>query len=616
MAAICFAGIIKEKRKGMPMAEKKEKRQYTNSLAGQSKDEIICSFAYSLATASAMSPKSETRSALLQLWRKSDITDAGYSEKQLRRYKSRALIHDESFSRLASLLKEAATDRVLLSGIASKVLMDLSACLERLFKEDNEIVSIGSMDAGKLAEAKGKINWNKVRRDWAPAVAYLRTFLSEEEYLADIGKRGITVTGIYKELVEMILSKETDMRWFVNRSGLPDDKKRINQYNHPSDYFRLCMDEAFDRLTYMQERFMLACGSPEFDCFRGYAVACLEDDAAGMESGYDILITDEMGASPLNREKPEDDAFAPPEESYFDFWISKGCLKVAYEYSRIGIDIMAVCRAASLSRKDASSSVKEAFMYYEIMKGERVQFTSKRDKEAVSEIIARLWIGRAFEKELSRVLQQKQGGGKNENTSKLKKVAEEAKQKSDRLEAALSKEKSRAEAAEKKAGSGDKQLLAEIAALRKVIKEKDAALKERDEDIKDLKELFMADESAGEETVSKGSSIGEAEFMEFIRSHKVLVWGLREETERKYKALYPELSFVASDRRLTNQQLESYDVLIMATNYTSHGQFFAARDAAKRRGMPMAYLAKTDNSPEALLKALEIAAFEGAKSLR
>ena len=95
----------------------------------------------------------------------------------------------------------------------------------------------------------------------------------------------------------------------------------------------------------------------------------------------------------------------------------------------------------------------------------------------------------------------------------------------------------------------------------------------------------------------------------------MLVWGLRDETARKYQELFPELTFADSDRRLTRQQLEAYDVLLMATNYTNHGNFWAARDTAKASGIPMVYLEKTANSPESLYRALDIAVGEGAGKL-
>ena len=81
----------------------------------------------------------------------------------------------------------------------------------------------------------------------------------------------------------------------------------------------------------------------------------------------------------------------------------------------------------------------------------------------------------------------------------------------------------------------------------------------------------------------------------------------REETERKFKEMFPELSFVSSDRRLTRQQLTAYDAVLMATNYTGHGHFWAARDSVKAAAKPMAYLDKTANTPDKLYKALSIA---------
>lgn len=597
------------------MASKQDTTPYTNSLAGQSKEDIICSFAYSLATASALSTKEDTKTALLQLWRKCDISEEPFSDKQIRKYKTRALLHDESFERLAALLKEGTSDRGLLGGIASRVFMDMSRCLEMALDAEGEIKTHEGLC---FVEADGKrdlINWTKVRWDWAPAVAYLRTFLSMEDYRSEMEKRGLEITGFYKELVDNVLSKDSEMLWFINRSFLPDDKRRITKYNNASEYFMLCMDNAYERLTYIQERIMLASGSPEFGAFRGHAISSLINDAAGMRSGYDILLSDEMGSSILNREKPGNDIFAPPDECYFDFWTEKGILREAYEYARMGIDILAICRAAKLTKKDASSVVKEAFMCYEIIKNESIGFTSKKDREAVTELISRLWVERAFERELSHVVTRNKKSSSGESVSKMKKTTDELKKKVASLEKSLALATKRADIAEKVANDGNKALLAEIAALKKDLKEKDRTILEQQEDIDELKELFIEDDVPLDERSGAAEMLTEDEFLEYIRTHRVLVWGLREETAQKFRAIYPELSFASSERRLTKQQLEAYEVLLMSTNFTGHGNFFAARDTAKRLKMPMAYLAKTDNSPAALHRALEIAVFGGAKAL-
>ena len=577
--------------------KKQDNPYYTNRLIGRSKEDIICDFAYSLTVASDMSPVYETKKALLELWRKDsygELLSQSLSEKQLRKYKSRGLLYDDTFVKIASLLKIGTEDKDLLGAIASKVLMDLGVCISRILEDEENSIS------------DGDINWDRIRRDWAPAIAYLRMFFSKEQYEDELKKRGIRLSGAYKDLVDAVFSQNDKICWFINRQNLPDDKQRITKYLHPSDYFSLCMDLTYERLTYIQGRFLFACGTAEYGTFKGYAISSLDDDSTAMRSGYDILLADEMEVSVLNAEKPDINAFAPPEESYFDFWTAKAALKVVYEYSRIGVDILAVIRASALGRNDASSVVKEAFLCYEMMKGESVSFTSKRDKEAVTELIVRLWISRGFEKQYAQLFMQKKQN-KDSDASKHKKRADRLQEENELLTRKLAQADRRAASVGKQADASAKQLMAELRALKKEIREKELLLQEKDIEIEEIKRLAEGTAAESDEAGNASEkSIDETTFRAYIQSHRVLVWGLRDETEKKYKEMYPELVFVSSDRRLTKQQLEAYDVLIMATNYTNHGNFWAARDTAKRCGIPMAYLEKTANSPDAFFRALGI----------
>ncbi len=596
----------------------KKRSQYTNSLTGLSKEDIVYSFAYSLATASSSSPKGETRKALLYLWRDYEHVPDAVSEKQLRKYSYRALMHDTScFRRLVQLLTKATTDRHLMGAITSRIIMDFASCIKELIETDDGTIDyLLSEDMLDSPDGKRKVECWELRSEWSSAVAYLRTFMDKKDYQAELEELGISLSPIYEKIVDAVLSQDTPVMWFARRNDQQNDKLRLTKYSHKSEFYKACLENTYDRMTYSLEFFPFLCGSPEFDSFRGYCISSLMDDASGMLSAQNQLVAGEMEASPLNIEKPDRSAFPPQEEHYFDHWITKGILKEVYAFTRIGVDILAVCRAAKLTKRDAVSIVKEAFMFYEIMKGEAVSFTSKRDKENVTEIISKLWIDRCLEKELQQTYMQKTGKTAAESASKVRKVTDELKKENERIARKLEKAEDRVAAAEKKAESAAKEQLAEIAALRKDIREKERLLDEKDAEIKDLKALFEADNVVEEEEGSSDNSrLTEEEFRAYIQSHNVLIWGLRDETALKFKEMFPELTFISSDRRLTSQQLKAYDCFIMATNYTNHGRFFAARDMAKKVGIPMAYLAKTDNTPETLYRALKIAAYGGAKDL-
>ena len=589
----------------------KDNRGYTNSLAGRSKDEIICDFAYSLATASERSPKNGTKQAFLALWRKSKLEGCNIPEKLLRKYKVRALMHGEDFVRLAGFLKTATESGEYLGAVSSKILMDFIASLSDLL-EDEDAPFPSEIARDGIEDAYGKVHWARVRCDWASAVAFLRTFYSKDEYIDELERMGIPLVSPYKMLTDVVFSDT--FRWFPNRENEMDDKKQVTTYSHPSEYYELCMAEAYDRLIQVQDGFVFAASAPEYGAFRGYAVSGLSDDAQGMRSGWEQILSDEMEASPMNADRPEKAAFAPPESVYLDFWLAREFNIASYEYARAGIDIAAVCREADLARRHAISVIKEAFLCCEILNGGRLSFTSKKDKEAAAGFIVRLWIARCFEKEMPLACGQKNTPQK-EGAAKTKKAADDLRKENESLKRSVERADARAEKAEKRADSAAKSLMAEIADLKKQIKEKDALIKEQSEDIDELKSLFDISEGSANQNETSSSRLSEEEFRAYIREHKVLVWGLREETAQKFRALYPELTFVSSDRRLTKQQLEAYEVFIMATNYTNHGNFFAARDAVKRQKMPMAYLEKTANTPEALYRALDIAVFGGAKAL-
>ena len=95
----------------------------------------------------------------------------------------------------------------------------------------------------------------------------------------------------------------------------------------------------------------------------------------------------------------------------------------------------------------------------------------------------------------------------------------------------------------------------------------------------------------------------EAQFVEFIKKYKVLIWGVRDKTERKYKELYPELYFANTDRDLTFQQVSAYDAVIINTSFTSHSKYFCARDVIKSAKKPFSVLSGGANNQSQLWKA-------------
>lgn len=594
--------------------DKKNRKEivYTNSLLGRSKDDIIFDFAYSLATAPHQHPKNETKKALLKIWKNYDLTEE-LQEKDRRKYQGRALMRDESFVRLAVLLKEGTKDNDLMFGIAGRVLMDLSDCIESLLDGESNIRSIEELNNSMISKDNGHINWVKVKRDWSPAVAYLKTFCSKDILKEGMVKRGFSLNEDYEALADFVLNDD-EMSWFADWAGEDADKKRISKYRNRSEFYDLCIELAYDRLSYLQSYFMFVSASPEFGSFRGHRIAGLEMDAEGMNEGYSNILQGEKEASFLAAEKPDIEMGPPSDESYFNYWTAKAALEAAYEYARSDIDILAITRSADLSRKDMTDIIKEAFLCYETTKGENIGFASKRDREAVVRLVVRFWMSESLAKELSRLLKDKKKPA-DEGTAKYKRLLDEQKKQNEKLKGEASRAEERIATAEKNADKRVKAIMGEMASLKKELKEKDELIAEKNKEIDEIKRLSEEFETDILDYADDKDRVTEEVFREYIQEHRVLVWGLREETEQKFRDMFPQLSFISSDRKLTKTQLDTYEVLIMATNFTSHGDFYNARDTAKRTGIKMAFLEKTANTPDSLYRALDIAVFRGAKAL-
>lgn len=397
------------------------------------------------------------------------------------------------------------------------------------------------------------------------------------------------------------------MLWFIDRSYDKEDKQQISQYTNQTEFYKLCIRLIYDRLRYIQSIFRFAASDAEYGAYRGYALAGLKQDTDGMRSGYDQIRLDETETSALNRKEPDKDAIIPPDDAYIDHWTAQESLKISYEYARAGIDVMAACRAADLTRKEITDIIKEAFLEYESWTNVSSGYSSKREREAVTKLIVRLWMSRCLSKAVSSLCVPKNDAPKEE-TAKIRRTAAELKKENESLKRKVAKLSEELEGESKKLKERNKGHMNEMAAAKEALKEQAKSLEEKEREIEELRMLLdMESSESVEEETTKESGFGEAEFREYISQHKVLVWGFREETERKFTEMFPELSFVSSDRRLTRQQLTAHDVALMATNYTGHGNFWAARDTVKAAGIPMAYLDKTANTPDKLYKALSIA---------
>lgn len=598
---------------------------YTNDLTGRAKEDIMLDFAYSLVTSGKNASNAFVREGLIKFWRQNQLQLTEFSEKKIKRYNCRRVSDEEDMTRIASVLKTMTESEDGRTDIVFGIVLGMSRHVVRIMRKNglgkkDEPLSFEAAYHAFFDENTSK-DLQRFRSDWSSAAAFARTFMKKDAFSllleeADLTNEDSLVRRTVPLIADIVFCNDDSFLWFPDKSRLKDDKRGIAKYNTDSDFYRLCMQEAHERLMYLRDTFMFACGLPEYGSYIGYTLSGFYSDCEAMRDAGDALLQGEMKVSPLSAEKPNAITKGPSDKNYMNYWFAKGALKCIYEYASSGIDIMIVARGADLSKRETELIVKEAFGLYELWTGDdKFSFTSKRDKEAVSEVIVRLWLVRCLEKQLSKFGRGKKSSAEKESSAGLKRVLKDYEQKNASLEKKLSAAEQNIKKAEASSSGEIKELRAEIARLKETISKKDDEIKAGENERKELLDLFMISDDAEEETRLEETPLTEAEFRAYINERKVLVWGLRDETARKFQEMFPELTFISSDRRLTRQQLEAYDVLLMATNYTNHGNFWAARDTAKAVGIAMAYLEKTANSPECLYRAFDIAAGSGAEKL-
>ena len=290
------------------------------------------------------------------------------------------------------------------------------------------------------------------------------------------------------------------------------------------------------------------------------------------------------------------------------------------EYLISGIDIFSAASLYDLPVKECRNIVKKAFLYYDIRyfsekrTNDACDYEKESDRIAVMEMTARFWADSIISSRLDLLLDENRLDRNRKEKTELSQAR--------RLIRSLRDEVEDLRGRQQEAGSKDLSEIKEKNALIKELRselhktEKKltgavaqiAALEDENRDLRAMVDSVLQDENEdADENASARTGITEDYFKEYIRTHKVLVWGLRPSTEQKYTELYPELSFADSNRKLTARQLEGCDTFIMCTSNTCHGNYWAARDTVKRSGIRMAYLAKTMNDPMYLWQALDVA---------
>lgn len=616
------------------MAKSKKKKKGKQATDTRVRDELVCNFAYSLATAPEGSGRAELKKEMIRVWKESSVSDdEGLSQAVLAKYKQRALITDPSFDRIANTLKLFAAkgnaDAIMLAAIGSFS----NEIFSKLKPYKDQLQITESMPASQiismLFDCDARQNWSKIQSDWSPAVLYFREFTDKDQLYSSLEENGLKRFRYLESVANLFLDdgiyiNGRKVAWGEERD--PDavtDSVLIASYDNESEFYDACMKIAYQRFKYFEADFLYLSSSPTFGAYNDMLAYNWRSDVDAKNHAIEIMKEDEKKSSILSMDYDEDSP-CPSLQDWVSIWLAEAVLDHVYAYARQGIDVLALCRRSSVSEKEARLIVKEAFLMYDTDVSFREEsYSAQAVRKSIVRNIATLWIDRVVSKQAAAALSSKMAGPKSKDiryqVKRSDRIIADLSGKIESLQAELDRERANAVPAKKDNGEA-KALRSEIVKLKAELESKDQQIGRVEREVSDLREIFRMSLENGEPGAEKGpatreEAMSEEAFREYIHEHKVLIWGLRDSTESKYMALYPDLSFTPSYRKLTKQQLLSYDVLIMCTSYTNHASFWAARDTAKAAGIPMAYLEKTANDPECLRRALNIAVGEGASVL-
>lgn len=283
-------------------------------------------------------------------------------------------------------------------------------------------------------------------------------------------------------------------------------------------------------------------------------------------------------------------ATVPPSKSdIYSFTANKLMVNVIDEYYLMGLDVLRIFRSVNLSKNEVRRILKESFHLYEL-RNPNCKYTKTEQEEAIDLSIRQVVKYSVIKKTEELYKSKIKPKSESEELRVAKKRIRRLEEENNSLLRKLSKPR--------EVKDNSKEFMAEISGLRKELREKTLQIQNLTREIQDIKSIIEVEEVETAETSSHVE-----EFKEYLQTHKVMVWGLRDGDEAKLSSEFPELRFVSSDSRLSRTQIANYDVVIMGTSYTNHGSFWHTRDFLKNANIPFAYMAKYDHSLESLANA-------------
>ena len=587
--------------------------------------EVVFGLAYDLYLAPPETQASKAAKKLLALRRKelpAETLSAG--SVPLSRYRLLMMEKSADFESLCLVLLKAAGDSVIKESVESILLDHLCRDMMRSLDFVYEMVDEDDWGRGPLRStedmaafaSKGGERTHLFFDQLVPCWACISDYFDLLDTWSELDAANLQPSMDVR--ADMLKELAVDLKDVSQRLKITDDVSLINAYSNSLPFYEEVMTDAVQMFKdFSSPAQVMAIKHRNFDYSfdllrkANSSFADAADEIMGKNNKYLAVLSELPDEEVVRSLSPEQMEWMTPVR----MWLSFHAHLIRSEILLSGIDLFILAIKSPLSAREARAIVKKAFLYYESCQHSLYgddsicDYSNNEEKEAVVEMAVRMWADALISKRADYALKQAASSKDTVGRKDLSKAVA--------LTEKLRKENARLRQKTEEKNAGDDPALKEknalIKDLRRQLHEAEALLskeKERagflEEEIRDLRALaeLEMDEEADVSGADEEVGVTEEFFREYIKEHRVLVWGLRDSTEQKYAALYPELNFVDSNRRLTRRQLEAYDVFIMCTSNTNHANYWASRDTAKASGIKMVYLAKTMNDPKWLRWAL------------
>ena len=541
---------------------------------------ITVAMAYDLCV-SDVTYKNMLRKDILKIKKDNFIktTDKNYTD-----VRNRAFLRDNTFLDIMSVFEECEKTPSVLECVCSRIFTHLAKELrDTLESRDSE----NSFDR---VEMRSEMNY--IAADWGLFAYYIIQHY-DEEAAVNISKtafkdnrRALAVSG---------LIYNNTGKWLSSYTIIKDNDELFESYDFDknaqnNESYKKLFRPIYDTLINAKKWVFKSSMTTPFalgDCSMSSAA---ED--------YNYSFNRIAGAESRGISSVTGDKSVPiSTEEYIETQVISRLQRYVADYSIAGIDLMSLYKRANISGKEYKDIINKSFIL-----GTLINKTESSVKEidiGLIDLVVSQVVCTIISKTGKNILKEaKEKNTESEEIKAARKLLKEAKGENELLTARLNKLK---EEKPKENKSEIKALRSELAELRKTLKSKEKRIDELTEEVEEVKSII--EEEDYEEDLINFTP----EFEEYIKDHKVLVWGFRDDDAAKYKEMYPELTCVSSDDRLTRQQLDKYDVVLMGTGYTNHVSFWLTRDLLKNAKKDFAYMRKNDRNISHLINAWAVA---------